>query len=81
MGERNTLRYLLYLCIYIKPGATGSVYMNVFCNTESFLSSLFILGYLNMNSTSNNIKNYYGYFLSYCYLFELTSHPASPLLD
>lgn len=68
--------------VYIRPTATDDVYMNVFCNIESFLSDsntkLFILGDLNMNSTSNNIRNYYCYFLTYCNLVDhneiLNSH-------
>lgn len=65
-----------YVCVvYIKPSATDDVYMNWFCQIESFILNLnckllLIIGDINMKSASQNINNYYNYFLTYCNLID-----------
>ncbi|XP_045773470.1 uncharacterized protein LOC123872917 isoform X2 [Maniola jurtina] len=65
----------VYVCVvYIKPSASDSDYFDWFCKVESFINNLngfiIILGDLNLNSASQNVKNYFCYFVSYCNLFE-----------
>lgn len=65
----------VYVCVvYIKPSATDDVYMDWFTKVESFINDLkgtiIILGDLNLNSASVNIKSYYCYYLTFCNLCD-----------
>ncbi|KAF9797199.1 hypothetical protein SFRURICE_006181 [Spodoptera frugiperda] len=64
----------LVCVMYIKPSASDEDYMSWFCKTEGFIQDfkgfVLIMGDLNLNSASNNIINYYYYFLSFCSLVD-----------
>jgi hypothetical protein len=60
-----------FLCVvYIPPGVNDCVYFELFFKIESFIHNLkapvIIVGDINMNSATLNVRNYYCYFLSFC---------------
>lgn len=69
-------REYLVCVVYLKPTSTDSDYMTWFCKVEANTSTLrndlnvIIVGDMNLNSSSLNINNYMGYFLSSCNLTE-----------
>ncbi|XP_022818660.1 uncharacterized protein LOC111351123 [Spodoptera litura] len=69
----HSLAFLVCV-VYIKPSANDEDYMSWFCKTEGFIHDfkgfVVIMGDLNLNSASNNITNYYCYFLSFCSLVD-----------
>lgn len=64
-----------HVCVvYLKPSSSDNDFMRWFCKTESFINDIkgyvIMLGDINLNSASVNIKNYYHYFLSFSNVLE-----------
>jgi hypothetical protein len=65
----------VFLCVvYIPPSAKDSVYLEWFFKVESFINDLndpvLIVGDINMNSASQNIRTNYNYFMTFCNLCD-----------